>query len=412
MAVGVFAFLGKLAGAAKEMAVAWRYGVSAEVDAFLFVYNLVSLPVSIWFSVLSVVLIPLAARLSQGPPEEWRRFRAELLGVTMVAGIGLAVTGLVFLPGFLSSTWVGLPAATASLAVRMVPVLAWLVPAGLLVGLYSTWVMTKGGHANTLLEGVPALGILVGVLLLGGIEPLVWGVLAGTMVQLSCLAAVSEGRTPEAPALSLSAPAWAPFWQGFGVMLLGQAIMSFTGLIDQFFAARLGEGAISALGYAMRIIALVLGVVATALTRATLPVFSQARIEGVAGVRRLAFRWAGLMALAGCAALLLGWLLAPWAVRLLFQRGTFTAGDTTTVAQLLRLGLIQLPFYFASLVLVSLTSSLGRYRLLLASGVLGLSVKALASYLLLPYLGVGGLMLSHAVVYAANTLLLARLALR
>ena len=33
--VGSFAVLGKLASAAKEIAVAWRYGVSAEVDAYL-----------------------------------------------------------------------------------------------------------------------------------------------------------------------------------------------------------------------------------------------------------------------------------------------------------------------------------------------------------------------------------------
>ena len=54
--------IAKFAGAAKEMAVAWRYGVSATVDAYVFVFNLINMPVSIWFSVLTVVLIPIIAK--------------------------------------------------------------------------------------------------------------------------------------------------------------------------------------------------------------------------------------------------------------------------------------------------------------------------------------------------------------
>ena len=55
--VVLFVFFGKLAGAAKEVAIAWRYGVSEEVDAYLLVLNLVSWPVGVWFSVLTVVLV-------------------------------------------------------------------------------------------------------------------------------------------------------------------------------------------------------------------------------------------------------------------------------------------------------------------------------------------------------------------
>ena len=33
--VALFVFIGKLAGAAKEMAIAWRYGVSETVDAYV-----------------------------------------------------------------------------------------------------------------------------------------------------------------------------------------------------------------------------------------------------------------------------------------------------------------------------------------------------------------------------------------
>lgn len=407
IAVGTFALLGKVAGALKEMAVAWRFGVSAPVDAYLFVQNLTNWPVVVWFSVLTVVLIPLAGRLATEQPGELKRFRAELLAITLAIGVVLVVLGLVGLPPLLRSEWLGLPATTRDLALRVVPVLSWLVLPGLLVGLYSTWLMAGGGHLNTLFEGIPAICILAAVLLAGGIEALAWGTLAGGVVQLAAVSAAAHRRESHGfPAFTLSSRSWAPFWQGFGVMMLGQAIMSITILVEQFFAARMGEGAISQLGYANRILALVLGVLATAATRATLPVFARLRAGGVVDLRRFALQWAGWMAMGAAAVLALGWLLAPWGVRLLFERGTFTSTDTANVAGLLRFGLLQLPFYLSSLVLVSLHSSEGRYGLLLASGILGLAMKVGASFVLLPMFGIGALMLSSTVVYAANVALL------
>ena len=409
VAVSSFVLLAKLAGAAKEMAVAWRYGVGAEVDAYLLVFNLVNLPISIWFSVLVVVLIPLAARVRGEVPHELPRFGAELLGWTLIGGVALAVVGRLALPPLLASKWLGLSGRTANLAIQMVPVLVWLAPLGFIVALYSTWTMSVGRYINTLLEGLPAVGIFVAVLATGGIEPLIWGTLAGTVVQVGGLVASGGDRVFRvAPSFTISSPQWAPFWQGFGIVVLGQAVLSLTTVIDQFFAARLGEGAISSLGYAGRILALALGLVATAVTRSTLPVFSQARAAGNVDVRGIARRWTGALALIGALMVAIGWVLAPWAVRILFERGTFTTGDTQVVARLLRLGLLQLPFYFASLVFVSLHSSFARYRLLLWSGVVGLGAKVIVNVLLIPTFHVGALMLSNVAVYAANTAVLVR----
>ncbi len=408
-AVSSFVLLAKIAGAAKEMAVAWRYGVGAEVDAYLLVFNLVSLPATISFSVLAVVLIPLAARVRGDTPQQLPRFGAELLGLTVIGGLALAAVGMFALPALLTGKWLGLPGRTTDLAVQMVPVLVWLTPLGLIVALYSTWTMSVGRYINTLFEGLPAIGILVAVLMTGGIEPLMWGSLAGTLVQLGVLVASGGDRVFRvAPAFRVSSPQWAPFWQGFGIMMVGQAILSLTTVIDQFFAARLGEGAISSLGYAGRILALALSLVATAVTRSTLPVFSQSRASGGVDVQRIARRWTTLLAFVGVAMVGIGWILAPWAVRILFERGTFTTGDTQIVARLVRLGLLQLPFYFASLVFVSLHSSFGQYRLLLWSGVLGLGTKVIANFLLIPTFHVGALMLSNVAVYGANLLLLAK----
>ena len=38
--VGLFVFIGKIIGAAKEMAIAWRYGTSNTVDAYVFLITI------------------------------------------------------------------------------------------------------------------------------------------------------------------------------------------------------------------------------------------------------------------------------------------------------------------------------------------------------------------------------------
>lgn len=403
--VAVFVLLGSVARAAKEIVIAYRYGVSATVDAYLFVFNLVAWPVGVWFSVLTVVLVPLAARIRHGASEDLPRFRSELLGLTLLLGLALSFLGWLGLPLLLRSSWTGLPGATMTIASNMVPTLTMLAPLGVIISLFSAWMLAAGRHANTLLESVPALTILVALLAFpgGGAEPLVWGTLAGFVFHLISLAVPLERQGEiEAPRFTRQSPQWTPFWQGFGIMLAGQALMSLTGIIDQFFAAHLGTGAIATLSYANRILALILGMGAMAVSRATLPVFSQALAQGDEQVHRVAIYWVRLLFGMGVVTMLASWWLAPWGVKLFFERGAFTAQNTLMVVEILRYGLVQLPFYFAGLALVSYLSSRRLYIWLLWSGVIGLCFKLLGNAIFIPAFGVGGIALATAFMYAAN----------
>jgi peptidoglycan biosynthesis protein MviN/MurJ (putative lipid II flippase) len=405
--VTLFVMLGKLAGAAKEMVIAYRYGVSIEVDAYLFVFNLVNWPVAVWFSVLTVVLVPLAARIRQGAAAELPRFRAELLGLTLLLGMASAFLAWLGLPLLLRSSWTGLPSTTVTIATNMAMVLALLAPLGVLISLFSAWMLAAGRHANTLLESVPALVILVVLLAFpgGGAEPLVWGTLAGFALHLVSLAAPLTWRgESEAPRFTHQSLQWPTFWQGFGIMLAGQALMSFIGIIDQFFAASLGTGAIATLSYANRILALMLGLGATSVGRATLPVFSQAQAQGGGLLHRVATYWVRLLFVVGVIAMVVGWWLTPWAVKLLFEHGAFTARNTAAVTEILRYGLAQLPFYFAALVLVSYASSQRRYLLLFWSGVIGIVCKMIANAVLVSLFGVKGIAVAWVTVYMLNAL--------
>jgi peptidoglycan biosynthesis protein MviN/MurJ (putative lipid II flippase) len=399
--VAVFVFIGKLVGAAKEMAVAYRYGVSAEVDAYLFVFNLINWPVSLWFSVLSVVLLPLAARIRQVSAAEIPVFRAELLGISLALGGILTLLVWLGLSLLLRSSWTGLPVTTVAIAVAMAPALSWLAPMGVVISLFSTWTMAAGRHFNTLLEGLPALILLIAVLAFpGGIESLVWGTLVGSALHLASLSIpLSKRKEIERPRFSLLSHYWPIFLQGFSVMLLGQAMMSPINIIDQFFAAQLGSGAIATLGYANRIVALVLGLGATAVGRATLPVFSMAQVERGEQTYCIAMHWVRLLFTLGVLSMLASLWVAPWAVGLLFERGAFTPDDTKAVAEVLRFGLIQVPFYFAGLLLVSLLASQRKHKLIAIGAGVNLIVKIFANFILVPLMGIGGINVATAIMY-------------
>jgi peptidoglycan biosynthesis protein MviN/MurJ (putative lipid II flippase) len=403
--VAFFVVLGRIAGAAKEMAVAWRYGIHQEVDAYLFVFNLMTWPISVWFSVLTVVLVPLAARVREGPAAELPRFRAELLGMTLLFGLTLAFLAWIGLPPLLHASWIGLPAGTVDLAIGMVPALVLLIPSGVLISLFSAWMMAARRHTNTLFEGLPALVICACLLSFpgGGIEPLVWGTIAGFGFQLATLAGALKWRDEiEPPRFTRLSHQWAPFWQGFTIMLVGQSLIGFVNIIDQFYVASLGAGAVATLGYANRILALILGLGAMVVARATLPVFSQIQVQGGRHLHGVVLHWVRVLFMVGVIAMIGGWWLAPWAVQILFERGAFTALDTEVVAEVLRYGLPQVPFYFAALVLVSYASSQRRYVVLFWSGAIAVVTKMIANSLLVSPLGLKGIALAWGVVYALN----------
>ncbi|MCC7360128.1 MAG: polysaccharide biosynthesis C-terminal domain-containing protein [Anaerolineales bacterium] len=407
--VGLFVFIGKLAGAAKEITIAWRYGVSETVDAYVFILNLVNWPVAVWFSVLTVVLVPLTARLRHDAPGELPRFRAELLGLALLIGVGLGLLAWLGLPILLRAGWLGLSGTALSEALQMAGGLSLLVPMGTVISLFSAWLLAAGHHRNTLFEAIPAFALLVALLLPPAWlpEPLLWGTVTGFALHMSALGLPlhRRGALPP-PTFRQRSPAWTAFWGGFGVMSVGQVLTTSTNLIDQLFAAGLGEGALASLSYAGRILALLLGLGAIAVGRATLPVFSAANEGGEARVTALALRWAMLMLAAGSVALLVAWPLAPWGVSLLLERGAFTTRDTREVTMLFRLMALQLPFYFSALVLVSALAAQRRHRWIAVSGGANLLSKVPLALWLVPLYGIQGLVLSTVIMYAVSAALL------
>lgn len=404
--ISLFVLLAKVAGAAKEIAIAWRYGVSAEVDAYLFIFNIASWPASVLFGVLSIILVPLYTQLRLATPSESAGFRSELSGVTLLAGVivGVCMGAVLAFSPFLPE-WSGLGATAVARAQAMTWPLVLLVPFGMYAGLLSADIMSHQRHGNTLLEGVPALVLLIALLITGANVSgvLAWGTALGFLVQTGLLLLYLRRISPVAPPrLSLDSPAWRAFGRVIGIVLLAQLLQSLTALVDQFWAARLEAGTIAAMGYANRLLALFLGLGATAIGRASLPVLSRVALEDQGRGRQLVLQWSLALLVTGFIGVLMLWPLTPWLVSVLFERGAFTANDSQRVAELLQWGLLQIPFYFSMLVFVQQIAAEKRYGFLVVIAIINLAVKLGFNAVLMPAYGARGLFLATAIMYIST----------
>jgi len=408
--VAVFLILGKAAGAVKEMAVAYRYGISDAVDAYQFTMTMTNwLPVTI-VGVLGVVLIPVLVRLRRTGGKERDLFVSELQGWMLMLGLVLAVATALAWPWVLQWLGSGLSVQVASMSTDLLLAFAPVTVFLLMAGISGARLRSHERHVNTLLDSVPAIATLAWVMLAAAsphdVGPLLWGTLVGYAIQavwLAWLAARADNGFWGAPRLTMQSSHWPELVSAAGIMLVGQVAMSFVGPLDQYTAANLGDNANATLGYAARLLSLLIGIGAVSVGRAALPVLADIQSRGdAARARTMALKWSILMLGAGAVAVAIAWVLAPWGVSVLYQRGAFTADNTQAVAEVFRWGLLQLPFYFGVLILVQLLASQNRYRVMALIAVANFLLKAVLNMVLAPRMGASGIMLATALMYALS----------
>ena len=86
--------------------------------------------------------------------------------------------------------------------------------------------------------------------------------------------------------------------------------------------------------------------------------------------------------------------------------------DTQAVAEVLRWGMVQLPFYFSGLVLLQLLASQGRYGTIALFAASNLVVKLVLNPALSVRMGIAGIALATALMYAWSASCLCYAALR
>lgn len=409
--IGALTVLAKLFVAAREIAIARRYGVGSTIDAYQLALTVTTWLPTMLTGVTTVVLVPRLVALRDDSPAR-RQFVAELNGTMLLIGMTVAALAFAAAPAASLLLASGLDSETLALTTTMSRQMSLVGLFAISVGYLSARLQSRERFIYSVTEAVPAIAIallVVGVLPIKGAAPLIWGTLVGYCLQALLLSAMVSRGDFGLGSFSLlhRSPEWRSLYASVAVMAAAQAVLAFSIPIDQAFAAGLGSGAVATLGYANRIIVLFTSLGAVVLARALLPVLSLTIFEGKHQLgSKQARQWAALLFGFGGTVSVLIYVFAEWGVSLLFQRGAFTDADTKSVAQVLQFGVIQLPFYFAGLSLVQWMAANNRFPYILLITFTALAAKVVGNRVLTPIFGLDGIMLSTALMYAVTLALL------
>jgi putative peptidoglycan lipid II flippase len=184
-----------------------------------------------------------------------------------------------------------------------------------------------------------------------------------------------------------------------GPMMAGALLMGATPVVDQTMAAMLGSGSVAALSYGSKVPAGLLAIGAMALSTATLPYFSRMAAENDwQGCRHTLKRYSVLILSASIPITIVLIIFSRPLVRILFQRGAFTAMDTDLVSRVQFFYCLQIPFYVLCMLFVRFISSVRRNDILMYASAVNLIIDVAMNLFLMRIWGVAGIAFSTSIV--------------
>ena len=400
--VAAFTIFAKIAAALKELVIAHAFGRSDALDAFLIAFALPTFLSSMLMSGLGSALLPvlMQTRRDQGP-EAAQRLLSNIVFLSVIALVAAAVLVGACAPLYLPFLAHGFSPAKLLLTRKLLYLLLpWIVCNGLATLL--SYILNAGEKF-----ALPALAPLVTPLTT---IALVLGV--GSWNGFSLALGLTAGGVLETLVLLRALHAHHIYlrfrWSGFDKavrkvleqytpMMACAFLMGSTLVVDQFFAAMLPAGSVSALSYGNKLNNALLVIGGNALSTATLPYFSRMVAEGDwHGCRHTLKRYIALIAAISVPLTLAVVVFSRPIVMLLFQRGAFTASDTRVVGLVQMCYCMQIPFQLLSVLHSRFISSVRRNDLLMYAAAMNLAVDIVLDIVFMKLWGVAGIAASTA----------------
>lgn len=357
---GALSLLPKVFSLFKDVAVAASFGASQALDTYLIAFVLIGVPVSIVVVAMQTTLIPALVNKDSNAA-------AGLLGGAIKLALVLLVLALPIWLAVLPVAFGALyPGRSEQGGGELLEACLWLIPYyffnGINLLLYGALQARKVFWPNAVLPGLFPLAILTVIWLLpdAGIHSLLIGTVSGSVLEGAALVIVLRReqllrlwRTAGSglmPVVRLALP-----------LMAGGVVASFAPLVEQLIAFRLGPGAVSLLNYGNKVPAAVNSLLLTAIGIVVLPHFAELMSKREwCSCRKLYLQLSVIALGAGILVAGVGVKLSETIIRLLFERGAFTALDTQESAAVMSAYLFQLPFLLVAMVSMRALVAMGR----------------------------------------------------
>lgn len=411
--VAVFTGVAKVLFFGKELLVAWQFGTTNLLDAFLIAYVVPAFAINLIAGSINVALIPMYVQVREQIGQESANNLYESVMTLSIVFLTVCTGFIVlFAPLYLQVLASSFSENQLKLTLNLLYVISPVIILSGVTTIRAAVLNAGEKFATPALIPIVTPAVTMVLILLGGtilgIYSLAVGLVIGQLIESSWLGFALKRR---GVTRSLG-------WHGFDTnlqqvtrqflpMLAGAFLIGSNQVIDQAFAASLPAGNVAALGYGTKIISFPLQIAATAIGTSFLPYFSSmlAR-DDWQGARHTLNRYLKLIFLLTIPLTLLLVFFSEPLVRLLLQRGAFTSADTKVVADIQALGALQIPFHLGVILIVRLLSALKANQVVMRIAFINLIINILADYFLMKSYGIAGISLSTSVVQVASCLML------
>ncbi|WP_239158013.1 lipid II flippase MurJ [Streptomyces sp. SID13726] len=348
LVTAVLSIAGALLGLVRDQALARLFGAGSETDAFLVAWTVPEFASTLLiedglaFALIPAFSLALARRAQGAPGDPVRSLVATTLPRLSLAFVAVSALIVGTAPYLVEALAPGLP--DPSLAVDCTRLTALCVLGFGLTGYFSAALRAHRRFvAPAAIYVAYNTGIITAMFVLGGhwgVRSAAVGVAVGSglmaLIQLPSFVRQLRRRKVQQPTPVEDTGQRAVSVALVATVLLFALCRQSQVLIERFLASPLPAGAISHLNYAQKVAQIPM-TLSLMLCTVTFPVVARALADG--DVERARTRVERDLALAACLVLLGAATViacAPQIVELLFQRGAFTARDTTATADVMR----------------------------------------------------------------------------
>ncbi len=351
--VAVFSFLGSLTGILVEISIAAKLGLSKASDTFYVAYTVPYIITNLISATGQFSLVPFYSSLEAShPPEDLWRGLSYAANMVFLGLCGLAALGVLAAPWIIRGIAPGFTPAQTHLATQLA---RWLflviIPAGVAETIRS-FLFSQHRFAvpssSSLFRNVTVIvSILVGFKRYG-FYSIVFGYMAGYLLQFAVMAGQLLIAFPVRYWASLkgSGEAFRNLRGAGAAQMTTAVIWQGVVIVERIIASFLPPGTLTALAYSVRIMTALAEVLAGSVGTAVLPTLSRAFARRQMETVRKAFRDTLEIGLILTAPAFVFCLIVPHdIIRLVFERGKFTAAATALLSQVFFYYILSMFFY-------------------------------------------------------------------
>jgi putative peptidoglycan lipid II flippase len=389
------------------MVLAARFGAGKEMDAFFAATTIPQLMTAILLAALTTTFIPVFIQARSRDESNAWKMASISANIIFLLHSFLALAGILLAGNLISLINPGFSGDTLSIASSLFQILIFSsIFSGTSIVLTSLHYAHNKYLEPSLAQGFNSLITLLFVVFttnVFGIKSIALGTLFGSFVQFLFLLPFLLQRGRYSVALDFKRREVVRLGALMLPLLAGSVFYRANPVVERFIASKLGESNISYLGYAFKIITLLHLVLTQGLSTTILPRMSeQSAAKEVEGLRETISKGLRAMILIATPVTLALILARAEIVRLVFERGDFTAQTTQDVAKALVAYLGYFVVGILSVPIVNALYSLQKTALVAAIGIAGFILYVFMAFFLSSRLSYPGIALAVSLQYVIN----------